>query len=351
MIESPAMKHVLAFLGILALALLLFTIASPAKGQEVVSRILHFADPVPPTPAFTDPPRGSSAAAVGPALPPVPPWRLKEREGDRACAAGDFLAAYLAYADASPKAPPADGMRLRNRADRANVYRLLAEGVEPDPGLDPAADEGEYRRRLDAVKPGAGAGAYLAIADFAASRNLRTHLAYLYERAFERKTDAAPGAVDEVQAKVTQVVKKMVAEKKAENAAPSRDMMESLIRELPTSEAADIAREEAGLPAGMGSGLGGAERRGDAPTARPEDRERLADAFRLFKLGDSEYRQAVPGSRDVNKHRRAALDAFTKAREIFEAVDRALGSDAYQREIHDCNRNIAELRKDLPIGK
>ena len=48
----PYMKHVLGFLGILALSLLLLNIASPARGQEVVSRIIHFVDPVPPTPAF-----------------------------------------------------------------------------------------------------------------------------------------------------------------------------------------------------------------------------------------------------------------------------------------------------------
>src|SRR5690349_12293677 len=154
------MKHVLGFVGILLLGILPLNIASPAKGQEVVQRIVHFIDPVPPTPEFTPPPR-SAVAAIGPAGPAILPWRLKEREGDRAYAAGDFLRAYLAYADASPKAPPTEGMRLRTRADRANVFRLLADGVDADPAEDPSADEAEYRRRLDGVKSAGGAGAYL----------------------------------------------------------------------------------------------------------------------------------------------------------------------------------------------
>src|SRR5689334_22778057 len=135
------MKHVLAFLGILALGLLLFTIVSPARGQAIVQRIVHFTDPIPPTPEFEDGRLPPAAAAIGGALPPTPPWKIKERQGDRAMAAGEFLAAYLAYAEAAPKAPPADLVRLRNRADRVNVFRLLAGGVEVDPGPDRAADE------------------------------------------------------------------------------------------------------------------------------------------------------------------------------------------------------------------
>jgi len=344
------MKHVLGFLGILLLGILLLNIASPAKGQAVVARIVHFVDPIPPTPAFEEPPHSPAPVAIGAALPPPPPWKVEERTGDRAYAAGDFLAAYVAFADAATKAPPAEAGRLHNRADRANVSRLLSLSVAVEPGPDPVADESEYRRRLDAVKPGAGAGAFLELADFAVARDLRSHLAYLYERAFEHKSDAAPGTTDEVQKKVTRLVKKMVAEKKAENAAPAKEMLESVIRELPTSEAADIARVETGAPPG-GSGLGGVERRGETPVGRPEDAARVAEAFRQFKTGDAEYRLAVPGSRDVNKHRRAALDAFTKARTIFEEIDRAMASEAHSREVHDCNRNIAELRKDLPIGK
>ena len=348
------MKHVLGFFGFLALGLLLLTIAAPAKGQGIVHRIVHFADPVPPTPVFEEPPRGSGGA-IGPVAAPTPPWRVKEREGDRACAAGDFLAAFRAYADASPKAPPGDGMRLRARADRANVFRLLAEGVEADPGPDRAADEAEYRRRLDAIRPGSGAGAYLELADYCAMKGLRSHLAFLYERAFEKPAAAAPGvaaapADDAVQKKVTEVVRKLVAAKKAEASEAPKEMLESLIRELPSSEAADIAREETGI-AGGGPGFTGVEKRGGVASARPEDRDRLASAFALMKTGDKEYRAAIPGSRDVNIHRRAALDAFTKARAIFEEVDRAMANDGHQREIHDCNRNIAELRKDLPIGK
>jgi hypothetical protein len=338
------MKHVLGFLGILLLGLLLLNIASPAKGQAVVSRIVHFADPVPPPPAFEGPAGPPAPAAIGVAPNRTPPWRLREREGDRSYAAGEFLEAYRAFAEAASKAPPGDQMRLRARADRANIYRLLASEITADPAEDPTADEAEYRRRIDALKGRSGAGAFLTVADFAASRGLTHHLAYLYEMAFERKT----GGEDEVQQKVTKLVKKIVEEKKAEGTAAPTEVLESLIREMPTSEAADIARTETGDTGGPG--LAGTEQRG-ASGNRGGDAGRMAEAFKLFRLGDAEYRQAVPGSRDVNKHRRAALDAYTQARAIFEAIDRASGSDNYQKEIHDCNRNIAELRKDLPIGK
>ena len=80
-------------------------------------------------------------------------------------------------------------------------------------------------------------------------------------------------------------------------------------------------------------------------------KKKMAEARKLMAQGDEEYRLAVPGSREVNVHRRKALDLFTKARGLFEEVDRDAGYDAHLDEIHDLNRNIAELRKDLPVGK
>ena len=335
------MKHVLAFLGLLAAFLGVLLVASPAKGQAVLSRVVHFLDPVPRADAG---PPASAAPAAGPVAlgssSEIPEWRRRERDGDRLYEDGDFPGAAAAWAAAASGAPASEGLRLRARADRANVFRLLADGVPRSPG-DPVAAGQELRRRIEALKSPT-AGAYLELADYAAANGLDPRLAFLYEQAFERKTAAA----DEVQAKVTKIVRR----NRAEKLDTPKEVLDALIRELPTSEAADIAREETGLAPAGGNGVGGVARRG-APGARPEDQARAAEAFRLMKAGDAEYRQAVPGSKDVNKHRRAALDAYVKARELFEEVDRGTGVQGHQKEIHDCNRNIAELRKDLPVGK
>ncbi len=343
MIHSPGMKHVLGFLGLLVLGVALLYAASPAKGQALVSRIVHFADPVPPIPEEDSPPLPQDAPTALGAATGIPPWRAREHEGDRAYEVGDFGAAAAAWNDSAPKAPPADSIRLRKSADRASIYYLLADATPAVPGSDPAEDEKEYRRRLDSLKSPT-AGSYLELAEFAASRGLRSHLAFLYERAYEGRTRAA----EEVQQKVTRIVR----QRRTDKTAPSKEVLEAVMRELPTSEAAEIAREETGeAPTQAPSGVGGTARRGETPAERPVDSSKIAEAYRLMQSADSEYRLAVPGSRDVNKHRRAALDAYTKARDIFDAVDRASGFDGHQKEIHDCNRSIVELQKDLPIGK
>jgi hypothetical protein len=334
------MKHVLGVLGACGVAVGLLFVASPAKGQAVLHRIVHFVDPVPP--AVTELAEDRTApppAALGAA--PTPEWRRREREGDRLHVAGRFPEAAAAFLAGAEKAPAAEATRLKGRADRSQVYRLLAEERPTRGHGDRAGDEAEFRRRLEAL-PEPTAADCLALADFAAGRGLNGHLAFLYDLAFERKKGFGGPPPAAVQEKVTAIVR----QKKGGADAPAREVLDALIREMPTSEAADLAREATGL-----AGIGGTERRPGAATLSPEDRKRLDEAIRLFRLGDAEYLAAVPGSKDVNVHRRAALDAFTKARGIFEDLDRRTGFATHTKEIGDCNRNIAELRKDLPIGK
>jgi hypothetical protein len=330
-------KHILAA-GVIGLL-----VAAPARGQALLSRAAGYLDP---SPTFdlgsARESESASPAALG-SNGASPEWRTKERAAWLLYEAGDFAGAAAGWAGAAAKSPAAESSRLRARADRANVFRLLAEGTVPVPGADPAASEAEYRRRLDALKVPT-AGAYLELADWAAARGLRRHLAFLFERAFERR-----GSADNaVQERVTLVVKR----RRSESAAPApKDVLESIIRDMPQSEAADLAREETGASAGGGGGIDGATtRRGDSSLSAA-DRKKIEDADKAVAFGDAEYRAAVPGSKDVNKHRRAALDAYIKARGIYEEIDRTLGGGIHQKQIHDLNRNIAELRKDLPVGK
>jgi len=325
--------------GVIAAAVWLL---SPDTASAFADRVTHYFEPMPPVEG--PPPSGGLAAgatALAPAAPGTAEWRRKDREAIRLYEEGDFLGAAAAWSTAATKAPAGEVLRVRASRDRANVFAVLAEGAPPQVGVDAAAAETEYRRRLDGMRDPA-AGAWLELADYAASRGLRHHLAFLYEKAFERRAQAQPGADAEVTKKVTKVIK----ERPKAVAALPPDVLESVIADLPSSEAADAARELSGEGTG---GIAGSNQREGA--RKPQDRGKMAEARRLMDLGDAEYRAAVPGSKDVNVHRRKALDLFTKARALFEEVDREAGYDAHQSEIHDCNRNIVELRKDLPVGK
>ncbi len=333
------MKPVLGMVGVLALVLGVLFLASPSTANALLGRAVGFLDPAPVVRAEALRPPSARPAGAAPGEA-EPEWRLRDRAGWRAYEAGDFETAAAAWTAVSGKAPAADSVSLRERADRANVYRLLSEGFPAAASADPAADEAEVRRRIEGLAAPT-AGSWLDIADFAASRGLRSHLAFLYEKAFEGRNSSGGDAVPK---RVTRALQA----RKASGSAPPPEVLASVIRELPTSEAADIARID------TGGVLGGVVKRGEgrnghaAPTS-PEDMARLEDARKLMLKGDAEYKLAVPGFPQVNQHRRAALDAFSKARDIYDAVDAGRGS--YTKQIHDCNRNIAELRKDLPIGK
>jgi hypothetical protein len=330
-----------ALLSLAALAALggIFAIASPASASALVHRVVGFLDPVPQIAA--EPEASGAGGAYTTALAPsagAPEWRVVDREAAKAYEVGEFAAAVVGWNAAIAKAPPLDQQRLRARADRANVFLLMSEGAPAAPDADPKKDEAEYRRRIEGLKA-PSAGAYLEIADFAASHGLRRHLAFLYEQAFERKAQTGN---DEVQQKVSRIVR----ERKTARSTPGKDVLESVIRELPTSEAADIAREETGASSGIGS----VSERGQG-TGKAEDPTTLAEARRLMQEGDAEYRKALPGTKDVNVHRRAALNAYTKSRELFEQIDRETGMQCHPTELRDLLRDIAELHKDLPIGK
>ena len=336
------MKSFLAFLltvGVIAAAVWLL---APDTAVAFAGRVQHYFEPMPPVegPPPSDAPAGGSTA-LAPAAPGTAEWRRKDREAIRLYEGGDFIGAAAAWGAAATKAPAGEVLRVRASRDRANVFAVLAEGAPPQSGVDAAAAETEYRRRLDGMRDPA-AGAWLELADYAASRSLRHHLAFLYEKAFERRAQAQPGADAEVTRKVTKVLK----EQKAAVAALPKDVLESVMTELPSEEVADAAGEISGRDSG---GIAGSTPREGA--RKPQDRTKMAEARRLMDLGDAEYRAAVPGSKDVNVHRRKALDLYTKARALFEEVDREAGYDAHSSEIHDCNRNIVELRKDLPVGK
>lgn len=333
------MRYVLGFFAALGVMVGVICLVSPASGSAILGRATGFLDLSPTAKAEPAPATSRGGASLRDEAEPE--WRRTEREGWRAYAAGEFATAASAWTASGAKAPPAEAVSLRERADRAHVFGLLAEGAPAAASADPAADEAEVRRRIEGLS-GPTAGSWLEIADFAASRGLRSHLPFLYEKAFESRNAAGGDAVPKKVTRALQV-------RKASGAAPSADALGAVIRELPTSEAAEIARAD------TGGVLGGVVKRGEGngngfpSTTSPEDLKRLEEARMLMLKGDAEYKAAVPGSPQVNVHRRAALDAYTKARDIYDSIDRGRGS--YSRQIHDCNRNIAELRKDLPIGK
>jgi hypothetical protein len=336
------MRAVLLFFLALSVALGLVFIASPPRGRTIVRRAVHFFDPIPDVSADVVPARPSRGAVAPGAGGATPEWRRIDRKASLLYEAGDFSGAAFEWARAAAAAPSADAQAFRARADRCHVFALLAEGAPA--GTLPSAGEAEreYRRRLEGLKSPTGPD-WLALAEFAAGHGLRSHLSFLYEEAYARKHQG-----EEVQRTVTRVLRHRAEERKT---VPPREVLEAVIRELPTSEAADIAREETGTRGNGPGGIGSSERRGVSAGAKPEDAGKLLEAAGLARKGDAEYRLAVPGSKDVNVHRRAALDAYTKARDLYETVDRDTGIEAHQREIHDLNRNIAELRKDLPLGK
>ena len=339
------MKSFLGFVLTIAVIGAAMWFFAPATAAAFGDRVVHYFEVLPPVeePA----PRGGSPAggtALVAAAPGTAEWRRKDREAILLYENGDFLGAASVWATVAKEAPASEVLRVRAARDRANVFALLARGVVPQAGVDAAAAETEYRRRLDLMRDPA-AGAWLELADFAASRSLRHHLAFLYERAFERRAQAAEGAEAAVSRKVAQVLK----EQKAAVKELPPDVLDSVIADLPASEAAEVAAEIAGRE----PGIGGSRPAGDGigGQRKPQDQKKMAEARKLMAQGDEEYRLAVPGSREVNVHRRKALDLFTKARGLFEEVDRDAGYDAHLDEIHDLNRNIAELRKDLPVGK
>jgi hypothetical protein len=332
------MKWILGWLGGLAAILAIVFSFSPARAEHLVFRARHFFDEIPPVEKYAGPPPTTTPPALGSGAT-TPPWKEKDREADRAYMDGDFLAAGTLWLEASRAAPVSDASRLRDMARQANIFWLLAGKTAVGGGGDRAADEAELRKRIDSLKSPT-AGSWLEIADFAVARGLSSHLAFLYEKAYEKRATVEG---DAVQAKVLTALK----ERKAGGEQAPPEVLDSVIQELPTSDAAEVAREQGGAA----GGVGGVERNPRVKALKPQDQKKLSEANDLMAKGNEEYRKAVPGSAEVNKHRRAALDAFTKARALYEEVDRDSGLDAHQSEIHDCNRNIAELRKDLPIGK
>jgi hypothetical protein len=332
------MKAFLGFLLFVALAAAAIALFAPASAKALAERAEHYFDPVPPVPPLPKPPRNGPPPVPLSPTSPVAEWRRRDREAQRSYEAGSFEAAAESWAAAAAAAPSSDVFRLRAAKDRALVFALLAAGAAPQPGIDPAAAEVEYRRRLEALRD-PSAGAWLDLADYAASRGLVHHLAFVFERAFEKRHQ--PG--EEVSRKVTRVLK----ERKEAVAELPPAVFEAVISELPSSEAAEVAREQAG----EGSGIEGSSLRPARPALRGQDPVKLAEARDCMAKGDAEYRLAVPGSKEVNVHRRKALDLYTRARALYEEVDRESGVSSHEEEIHDLNRNIAELRKDLPIGK
>ncbi|MCK6481420.1 MAG: hypothetical protein L6R43_15140, partial [Planctomycetes bacterium] len=302
-------------------------------------RVRGYFDPVPVARAGEARPVAAALRGASPSPTPAAEaaWRGRDREGWRAFEAGDFAAAAAAWDEASAKAPPSASLPLHARADRARLYRILADAGAPapgDPAPDPAASEAEYRRLLDSL-PADDAAAWLRVSDFAASRGLRHHLAFLYDQVYERRQGPGGEALGK---RVAAILRRG-----GPAGAPTPpEVYETVIRELPSSEAADIARER------TGAGIGGTHRRGESAGVGV-DPARLEEARNLVVKGDAEYRQAVPGSKDVNVHRRRALDLYEKARGIYQELDANRGT--YARPIQELNRNIAELHKDLPIGR
>lgn len=328
------MKPILGFLAALVVLAGGVVAFADDHGAEALRRVLGFFRAVPVVPASS-----GGAEAQSPATAAVPEvktaaWIQRRRDAERAFEQGSFALASRLWTEAAalPGTPSREMAEMRGLAGRARIYELLTptDGVEADGLAEP-----ELKRRMDAAASADAAAGWIESARYAAAHGLRHHLAYLLERAFARRNDGTRD-FDRAVAAAYRTLR--------EGTTPPRELAEAVERELPTGEAADMAREDTG-------GIGGArEREGDAG----EDAERdalLAEARRLKGVGDREYRLAVPGSDEVNVHRRKALDAFEESRRIFEELERKAGSGVYQRTIHDLNRNIAELHKDLPIGK
>ncbi len=326
------MKALLGFLGLLGVLLCGAMALSPAGPRGVMARLTGYFSIAPRAAAAVE--GGAAPTDAGAASPPaaVPEWRRQEREAVRLFEEARFEEAAAAYrrASALKGVPSRDAVALRSSGDRCRLYALLDAAV---PRTGPTADAGEeYLRRARGATSGA---AYLDTAAFAAARGLRTHLPWLYERAWELRNDGEA-------AFAKALAEAYRAARTLNSAGPGREVAAAVLRELPSGEAADMAREDTG-------GIGGVEDRGSGGDAERD--ALLEEARRLKREGDREYRLAVPGSEGVNAHRRAALDQFTKSREIFEEVKRKTGRTAWDDVIHDLNRNIAEIRKDLPVGK
>jgi hypothetical protein len=322
-------KAFLTIVGGLTVFVALVCVASPAAGKALAARATGFLRATPELPRPPAPPAPALERAAAAPSPATPPWRVKDREASRRLEAGDFGAAAMLWTEAVALAPAGLRPAVRSRLDRARVLEILAPAPASPPGPPSADDEAEVRRRIAALRSPT-AGDWVAIASFCKERGLRHHLAFLYDRAFERRADGT-GALDKA-------VATAYADRRRIRGALPPEVAQAVGRELPSGEAADLAAEDSGSIGGVVHG----DDDGESGT-------RLAEAKRLKREADAEYRKAVPGTEQVNKHRRAALDKYVLAREIYEELDRAHGG--HSRVIQEIIRDIAELKKDLPIGK
>ncbi|MHC4821186.1 MAG: hypothetical protein ACYTDX_05645 [Planctomycetota bacterium] len=321
------MKGFLGFLAMLAgVAAVLFVVAP--------ERLKGYTKRMPDLPAAEKPHAPTTLrAGADDQASSAAPWREKDREADRHYLAGDFQKASETWAAAAKAAPPALGSSLRQRADRARVYLVLSAGYDFGSMPPGEADEKAYAERVRGVEK-ESAGAWLDVAEFAASRNLKHHMAWLFDKAYEKRTDGTRALDKRLAAAYSR--------RKQLKGAPPPEVARAIIHELPVGEAATLAKEDTG-------GIGGSRKRNVDDDI--SDSSAAGRARELERQGDAEYRLAIPGSKDVNKHRRAALDLYTEARAILEGLDRENGAGSYGSKIRELNRNIAELRKDLPVGK
>jgi hypothetical protein len=305
-------------------------------GAGLFRRVVGFFRSVPEATAANETGSTAPVPLAAPPAPPTAPWIVRRREGERAFDEGKFTVAarLLEEAAAITGVPSRDVALLRARAGRSRIFDLLAPWNEgaPDTSAEP-----EMRRLVDAAATANTSGAWLGAVRFALSKNLRHHLPFALERALARRNDGTR----EFDAAVATAYRAM----RSTLGAPPLQVAEAVERELPIGEAADLAREDTG-------GIGGARLRGEGGATDDAERDALIERARALKSeGDVEYRLAVPGSEKVNDHRRAALNAYTESRRIYEDLQRGAAGGVYNKVIHDLNRNIAELKKDLPVGK